>query len=130
MPRKHKKLPRILTTFQLRHLDMKENDREPEIEFRKPQVHIPEEIVLIILEWVYEFQKAETKDYYYSRFMHHYSKSMVTSSSRLKLFTRELKSLAMKHRTMGSPPTLLRFIKDSKRCKRKYDYEALIGIFF
>ena len=130
MPRQHKKLPRIFTSFQLRQLDTKQEDKEPKIQFYKPKVHISEEILLIILEWVHEFQKAETKDYYYSRFMHHYTKSMVTSSSRLKLFTRELKSLSMKHRTLGSPPTLLNFIKDSKRCKRKYDYELLSGIFF
>ena len=130
MRRQHKKLPRILTSFQFRHLDVDDNCKEPQIEFGKPKVHIPEEIVLIILEWVHEFQRAEIKDYYYSRFMYHYSKSIVKSSSRLKLFTRELKSFSMKHRTMGSPTTLLNFIKDSKRCKRKYDYDALSGIFF
>ena len=130
MPRQHKKLPRIFTSFQLRNLDRNKESQELEIEFRKPKVHISEEIILIILEWVGEFQKAEIKDYYYSRFMQHYTKSMVISSSRLKLFTRELKSLSMKHRTIGSPPTLLRFIKDSKRCKREYDYELLSGIFF
>lgn len=130
MPRQHKKLPRIFTSFNLRQLDTKEEDQKPEIKFCKPKVYIPEEIIYIILEWVDEFQKAETKDYYYSRFMYHYTKSIVISSSRLKLFTRELKSLSMKHRTIGSPPTLLSFIKDSKRCKRKYDYELLSGIFF
>jgi len=130
MPRQHKKLPRIFTSFHLRHLDTKEEDQKSEIEFYKPKVYISEEIIQIILKWVHEFKRAEIKDYYYSRFMHHYTKSMVTSSSRLKLFTRELKSLSMKHRTLGSPPTLLRFIIDSKRCKRKYDYELLSGIFF
>lgn len=126
--RSHKTLPRILTSFQIKHTGLRDTDRES-VEI-KPQVYIPADIVSVIVDWVAEFRRAETKQYYYSRFMDTYLKSLVKSSSRLKLYTRELKSYAMKHQTLGSPPTLMHFIKDSQRCKRKYDYESLSGIFF
>ena len=105
-------------------------ENENPVQIETPEVFIPEEIQVLILNWVAEFRRAEIKSYYYNRFMKSYAKSLVKSSSRLKLYTRELKSLSMKHQTIGSPPTFMNFIKDSKRCKRTYDYEKLRGLFF
>lgn len=126
--RAHKPLPRILTSFRIKHTELRDDDIEEVV--LKPKVFIPEEVVSMIIDWVGEFERAAIKEYYYGRFMSTYLKSLVKSSSRLKLYTRELKSYSMKHQSLGAPPTLMHFIRDSQRCKRKYDYESLSGIFF
>ena len=129
MRRQHRTLPRILTRFKLAHTDTSENDAESTV-LVKPTVLLPDEIVDTIIGWVEEFARAELKCYYYNRFMKKYRVSLVKSSSRLKLYTRELKAMAMKHRTLNEPPTFCRFVRDSNRCKRQYNYEQLVGIFF
>ena len=123
----HRKLPRIETNFNIsEHLIEYDVD---EIEI-KPRSDVPKNIVEIIINWAKEFEIASIKEYYYNRFLSIYKTSLVKSSSRLKLCNRELKTLGMKYESIGSPPTFYRFVIDSKRCKRNYNYEELRGIFF
>lgn len=127
MRRRHRNLPRILTKFKLDHTDSEESEQ---LVLAQPLPRLPEEIVEMIIDWVGEFNRAEIKAYYYNRFLKSYKASLVKSSSGLKLYTRELKAMAMKHRTLNQPKTFVSFVRDSNKCQRRYNYENLIGIFF
>lgn len=96
----------------------------------RPHVMIPKPVVEMIIDWYREFQRARIKAYHYDRFMKNYATSLFKSSSRLKLYTRELKAMGMKYRSLGENGDFNRFVQDSKRCKREYDYSSLKGIFF
>lgn len=119
-------LPRIQSTFQFSCV---EDDKLAQEDITL-KVQLPHEVIGQVMSWVYHFKVASMKQYYYHRFMKQRELSLVKSSSRLKLYTRELKALSMAHRVFGAPPNFYSFVQDSKRCKRKYEYNALKGIFF
>ena len=119
-------LPRISTKFLINDLD---KSKEEEIIHIK-KVYLPKEIVEKIILWNEEFKTARIKEYYYTKFMEHYGISLVKSSSRLKLYNRELKSIGMKYRSTGNNNcTFKSFVNDTRINNRKYDYEKLKSIF-
>lgn len=118
-------LPRISTKFLINDLD---KSKEEEIIHIK-KVYLPKEIVEKIILWNEEFKTARIKEYYYTKFMEHYGISLVKSSSRLKLYNRELKSIGMKYRSTGNHCTFKSFVNDTRINNRKYDYEKLKSIF-
>lgn len=124
---RHRCLPRIQTQFNLKGMA---DEATSSNLTHLPRRRLPTEIVERIVSWAKEFKSASVKLYYYSRFFSQYERSLYTSSSRLQLHIREFKAVAMKHKTINEPPTLLHFLKDTNRCKRKYNYEELKGIFF
>lgn len=117
-------LPRLQTC-----LDFRSGDDTQE-EKMVPHVLLPSIVVDMIVGWYKEFQRARVKAYHYKRFMKTYNLSLVKSNSRLKLYNRELKAMGMKFRTLGGHGSFHNFVVDSNRCKRKYDYVRLKGIFF
>lgn len=122
-------LPRLVTRLNLSNYSGN-SDSSDAICIKKR--YLPKEVVDKIVEWYEEFERARIKAYHYERFMQDYAMSLVKSSSRLRLYTRELKALGYKHRTFGEPPTFNRFVQDANRCKRNYasSYLDLKGIFF
>jgi hypothetical protein len=119
-------LPRISTNFLLSDLDIESS--EEELTEIKPR-YLPSVIIEQIILWNEEFKIARIKAYYYRKFMEHYGVSLVRSTSRLKLYNRELKSIGMKYRTMNGDRSFKSFVKDTQINKRKYDYDELKGIF-
>jgi len=119
-------LPRISTKFLIN--DLNKSKEEEIIHIKK--VYLPKEIVEKIILWNEEFKTARIKEYYYAKFMEHYGSSLVKSSSRLKLYNRELKSIGMKYRSTGNNScTFKSFVNDTRINNRKYDYEKLKSIF-
>jgi hypothetical protein len=119
-------LPRISTKFLINNLDKYEEEEIIHIK----KVYLPKEIVEKIILWYEEFKTARIKQYYYNKFMEHYGVSLVKSSSQLKLYNRELKSIGMKYRSINnSSCTFKSFVNDTKINNRKYDYEKLKSIF-
>ena len=120
-------LPRIQTRFRLCSNESNLDEEETELK----RFYLPSEIVENIIGWHKEFQTARIKDYYYRKFQKQYSASLVKSTSRLKLYTRELKALGMKYRTYNSSNSFHSFTMDSKKCKRDYkgEYYRLKAIF-
>ena len=119
-------LPRISTNFLLCNLDNNSSDEEV-IEI-KPR-YLPPVIVEQIISWNQEFNTARIKEYYYRKFMEHYGVSLVRSTSRLKLYNRELKSIGMKYRSINGTGSFKSFVKYTQINKRSYDYDQLKGIF-
>lgn len=117
-------LPRLQTCLNFRSSD------DTEEQAIVPRVLLPLIVVDMIVDWYKEFQRARVKAYHYKRFMKTYNLSLVKSNSRLKLYNRELKAMGMKFRTLGEHGSFQNFVVDSNRCKRKYDYVSLKGIFF
>lgn len=117
-------LPRIKTHFRVDLMD-DEGDRPIE---KLPPV-FPDEVLDIIYGYFDEFERARLKNYHYRKFMNAYSLSLHKTESRLRLYTRELKGLAISHGLYGSGG-LVAWVRDSKVCKRKYDYAKLKGIWF
>ncbi|MCP4484447.1 MAG: hypothetical protein GY823_07805 [Flavobacteriaceae bacterium] len=119
-------LPRISTKFLINELDQCQEEQIIHIK----KVYLPKEVVEKIISWYEEFKTARIKAYYYTKFMEHYGVSLVKSSSRLKLYNRELKSIGMKYRSINNHScTFKSFVNDTRINNRKYDYEKLKSIF-
>ena len=120
-------LPRISTKFLINDLEKKSKE-EKKIHIKRR--YLPKEIVEKIISWNQEFQIARIKQYHYSKFLEQYGASLVRSSSRLKVYNRELKSMGMKYHTSTDTNCSFKsFVKFTKKNKLRYNYEKLKSLF-
>lgn len=111
-------LPRINTETRL-------DEGEDEDVLALAPRYLPRPVVELIVDFYIQFERVRLKQFHYGIFMESYKLSLHRSASRLKLFNREFKAMAMSHRSQGATCDLMAWIRNAKLCKRTFDYEKL-----